>query len=255
MLTDWVFRIAAYLINPVPWVLILFLLLMISATKKRGGLRFFCILFVAVLWAAGLRPVLDRLSAPLDGRYTTPKAAALKKLGVKRIVVLTGGGWPQKGEIVSSAFPHGSAYRLMGALELASRLGSECQVVFSGSAGRSARDVATADMMREYASTIMPSHVFASETKSGSTAEHPANVKPLVGKEPFALVTSAYHMPRAMRAFEKEGLKPVPYPVDRFILGGWRWSDWVPSLEVMWGVQVILREHAATLVGGRRGKG
>jgi len=40
------------------------------------------------------------------------------------------------------------------------------------------------------------------------------NVEGFVGERAFVLVTSAMHMKRAMRCFELQGLKPVPYPVD-----------------------------------------
>jgi uncharacterized SAM-binding protein YcdF (DUF218 family) len=36
----------------------------------------------------------------------------------------------------------------------------------------------------------------------------------------FYLVTSASHMARAMKVFEKQGTKPLAYPVDRFIIHG-----------------------------------
>jgi uncharacterized SAM-binding protein YcdF (DUF218 family) len=34
----------------------------------------------------------------------------------------------------------------------------------------------------------------------------------MIGKEPFFLVTSASHMPRAVALFKKLGMKPIPAP-------------------------------------------
>lgn len=46
------------------------------------------------------------------------------------------------------------------------------------------------------------------------THEEAISMKKRVGKQPFILVTSAYHMPRAIKLFRKEGLKPIPAPAD-----------------------------------------
>ncbi len=52
------------------------------------------------------------------------------------------------------------------------------------------------------------------EDKSKNTWENVRNVKGKVGEEPFFLITSAYHMNRSLREFEKLGLNPVPAPTD-----------------------------------------
>ncbi|MGK0256232.1 MAG: uncharacterized SAM-binding protein YcdF (DUF218 family) [Arcobacteraceae bacterium] len=50
--------------------------------------------------------------------------------------------------------------------------------------------------------------------KPKDTEEEVLNIKAFLGDLPFILVTSAYHMPRAMRLFKKEGLSPIPAPTD-----------------------------------------
>ena len=52
------------------------------------------------------------------------------------------------------------------------------------------------------------------EMKSMDTAEEARLLKPIVGEEPFVLVTSAWHMPRAMALFRHAGLHPLPDPTD-----------------------------------------
>jgi uncharacterized SAM-binding protein YcdF (DUF218 family) len=44
------------------------------------------------------------------------------------------------------------------------------------------------------------------------TAEEASSVAALLGAEPFILVTSAYHMPRAVRLMQLAGTHPIPAP-------------------------------------------
>ena len=52
------------------------------------------------------------------------------------------------------------------------------------------------------------------ECRSRDTFEEAQEVKKIIGEKPFLLVTSAYHMPRAMNIFKKLGLKAIPAPCD-----------------------------------------
>ncbi len=51
-------------------------------------------------------------------------------------------------------------------------------------------------------------------SKPKDTKEEAIKTKELVGSNPFILITSAYHMPRSLALFKKEGLNAIPAPTD-----------------------------------------
>ena len=60
------------------------------------------------------------------------------------------------------------------------------------------------------------------ETSARTTRENAIKVRKVLqgkGITDFYLVTSAFHMPRAMRSFVDAGMKPTPCPVDYRVLG------------------------------------
>lgn len=216
------------------------------ASRNRRSLRIVSLLLLLFIWFLGTRPAAEMVLKPLEGKYSVPTALELEKKGVNRVVVLTGGGYPVRGEILSSAFPHGSVYRFLAGMELCARMGKDCVLIFSGSAGRSQRELETAGTMEHLSRLVSPQIPVKSESRSGSTAEHPSNVNPFVKDEPFILVTSAVHMLRALRSFKRAGLNPIPYPVDFLSLGGgYGWGDLIPSVENLWKLNVATREYLA----------
>ena len=50
--------------------------------------------------------------------------------------------------------------------------------------------------------------------KPKDTKEEAIKIKQLLKDEKFILITSSYHMPRAIALFKKEGLHPIPAPTD-----------------------------------------
>jgi len=215
-------------------------------TRQSRTSRRWTFIFLVSLWFLGTRPVAETVLSPLENCYTAPDITSLEKQDLRQVVVLTGGGYPTRGEMLSSAFPHASIYRFMGGLELSCRLGSNCKLIFSGSAGRGNRERTTAIAMQELALIVVPRSQVSAEARSGSTAEHPNNVRLLVNDKPFAIVTSAVHMPRAMRSFKRAGLNPIAYPVDFLAAeGDYGWISFIPSVENLWKVNVALREYMA----------
>jgi uncharacterized SAM-binding protein YcdF (DUF218 family) len=217
------------------------------ATRGKGPARRWTFVLLAALWLMGSGFFASISLFPLESRYPVPSFAKLQEQGVRQVVVLTGGGYDDHGGILSGAFPPASIYRFLGGLELCVRLGPECRVIFSGSAGAGKDFITTAETMKSLARLLSPQCKADAEVRSGTTAEHPHNVRPLLKSELFALVTSAYHLPRAMLSFRRAGLHPVPYPVNFMASPHYRWADFIPSFEGYSRLNLALREYVGLL--------
>ena len=71
----------------------------------------------------------------------------------------------------------------------------------------------------------IPNDDLVLETTSVNTADEAVAIKPFVHHEPFYLVTSATHMPRAMALCQQQGLHPIAAPTDHVFY--WQTSRWV----------------------------
>lgn len=147
------------------------------------------------------------------------------------------------GELQTAGLPQASETRFVSGLELCSQLGPDCRIVFSGSAGRMNEELATADVMAVLARRLSPGLAVAGESRSQTTRDHPINVRPLVNNARFILVTSGYHMPRAMLAFSRAGYDPIPYPVDFQARGDYDWASLLPSPGSLSILQLALHEY------------
>jgi len=67
------------------------------------------------------------------------------------------------------------------------------------------------------------------EDKSRNTYESAIKIKDLLGNELFFLVTSAYHMPRAILAFKSAKTNPFPAPTDFKIEEDYTFLDFFPD--------------------------
>ena len=70
--------------------------------------------------------------------------------------------------------------------------------------------------------TGMPEAAILIEEKSLNTRENALFTKEFLEKEgiptqqEFVLITSAFHMPRSKKCFDKVGLQTIPFPVDYY---------------------------------------
>ncbi len=83
------------------------------------------------------------------------------------------------------------------------------------------------------------------EAKAGTTHENARLSCELLeadGIERVFLVTHAWHMPRARRAFERQGLVVVPAPTGYRVRPRPTWRDFVPSSKALWTTSLALHE-------------
>ena len=89
-----------------------------------------------------------------------------------------------------------------------------------------------------------------------NTAEEAVAIRRLLPASPprVLLVTSAFHMRRSQRLFERQGIRVLPFPVDFQARGRWAgplWRDpiqWLPSVAALNDSSRVLREILGRLV-------
>jgi uncharacterized SAM-binding protein YcdF (DUF218 family) len=156
----------------------------------------------------------NALLGPLEHRYPPlhpdppPPAAAY-------VVVLGGGYAPHDGVPVTAALNADSLARIVEGVRLALRLNDARLIVSGGApAGQSASARGYAEMAR--ALGIPPASLVLVDTPLDTRAEA-RSVAAVVGATPFILVTSAYHMPRAMLEMQRAGLAPIAAPTGQLV--------------------------------------
>lgn len=172
---------------------------------------------VLALLIGGLTPIGNLLILPLEQRFASVPAP---KPGdrVDGIILLGGfeDGWVSAGR--GGLALNEAAERVTEGLRLAARH-PEAKVVFTGGVGGLlARGAAAVGPVADFlADAGIARDRLILEGRSRNTYENALFTRELVAPKPserWLLVTSAYHMPRAMGLFRKAGFAVTAYPVD-----------------------------------------
>jgi uncharacterized SAM-binding protein YcdF (DUF218 family) len=175
---------------------------------------------VAIVYLPALPPVADALLRPLERQYHPLADDPLPS--VHYVVVLGGGFAPRSDASITGELDDDGLERIVEGIRLLRHMPG-AQLVVSGGAlppyGASAIGYArlARDFGVEDAGIIM-----LSEAKD--TAAEARAIAGRLGAAPFVLVTSAYHMPRAMRLMQRAGARPLAAPV------GQRCGKWPGSV-------------------------
>ncbi|OYT71438.1 MAG: envelope biogenesis factor ElyC [Chloracidobacterium sp. CP2_5A] len=150
--------------------------------------------------------------------------------GLRWIVVLGGGVSADESLPPTQRLSNASLQRLAEGIRL-QRLLPAARLVTSG--GAVFASPSSGEVMREAACALgAPPERVTVQPTGRNTVEEVAALAAIVGMEPFLLVTSAAHMPRALDACRAQGLMPLPAPTDFLTTGGdgvWTPGDIYPS--------------------------
>ena len=142
------------------------------------------------------------------GPYVDPKE--LRRQGVQHIIVLGGTVVMQKGT-PSDRYGE-SILRVMEGVRLWRALPDSTLVLSAGSSpALKSNPQAMADLPIELG---VPKDAMIMETRAQDTEDEAKLFTKIVKHEPFALVTSALHIPRSLALFRSKGLSPIPCPCD-----------------------------------------
>jgi uncharacterized SAM-binding protein YcdF (DUF218 family) len=170
---------------------------------------------IALLAIAGLSPLGNVLLLPLEQRFPPWDPSHGAPDG---IVVLGGALSPEISAARGAVALNESAERITVAVELARRY-PNARIIFSGGNAALLREggVEAAFAVQEFEALGIPHERITAEEQSRNTVENAVFSRLLAQPKPgerWLLLTSAYHMPRAMGVFRAAGFPVEAYPVD-----------------------------------------
>jgi uncharacterized SAM-binding protein YcdF (DUF218 family) len=185
------------------------------ATRFVALGRTLLVVSILMLAICGFSPLGNILLYPLENRFPPWDAARGAPDG---IIVLGGPIDPELSTAHDTPVIRWAPDRIVVAAELAHKY-PNARVVFTGGSGNLVfNDAREADFAIEVFEALgIDKSRLTSERRSRNTYENAAFSKVLAAPKPgerWLLVTSAYHMPRAVGLFRKAGFAVEPYPVD-----------------------------------------
>ncbi len=190
------------------FITVIWLLIFGDSWKIRISLIFLCVSLL--LCANDWLP--ERMVNFLENQYPVVKTA---DPDVHWVVVLGGGSVADPEVPPQFRLTGSSLRRLLEGVRLTQQL-PQAKLILSG--GCVSRDLQQSEAVHLAAVAHwfnIPQRQIILEPDSLSTIDEVNNIKPIIKQEPFYLVTSASHMPRAMEQCKKHGLHPIAAPADK----------------------------------------
>lgn len=217
---------------------------------------------LAVLWIFATPLAAEGLWRWLERPYQRQTAAAIltrDRVGVTpaagapaAVVVLGGGRHAAPGPARTSEWI--DADRFFGGLEAYQQLrrqGRRPRLIFTGGWWPTQPNLPPeGEVLRQRALELgIPAADLATTGRVRNTAEEARAVAAqLPAGSRVVLVTSAFHLPRAVRLFQRQGLQVIPFPVDFQARGAWAGHpladplQWIPSADGLERSSRALRE-------------
>ena len=203
--------------QPLAWVLILQLAGLVLWRRHPAKARRCSFAGFGLMLALGWKPLPDALLRRLENQTRPPTGSLEDYTG---IVVLGGALEPsQLAPVLEAGVPLNEAAERMTTAVILLRRYPGLSVVFTGGeASLFARNAPESSLAKRFFDDMgVPEDHIAYEARSRNTfenAEYSAKLPGIRKAERWLLVTSAWHMPRAIATFRAAGWNVTPYPVD-----------------------------------------
>ena len=192
---------------------IFILLLIISGiwfyTKKNRSAGVIQIVIGVLMWILALGPVSGALYRGLEGEFTLPK-----EIGGDVLILLGGGINDQAPDLSGMGAPSPELLqRIVTAIRLYKRLNIP---ILATGASFTRSQITEASIIKRYLIDLgVPQDLIILEDRARDTFENAKFAKSICDRFGFrkpVLITSGYHMKRAVLSFERAGLKVIPFP-------------------------------------------
>jgi uncharacterized SAM-binding protein YcdF (DUF218 family) len=210
------------------------------------------LLAVVILWASATNIISGYVLSTLEQDYPP---VAIESLPAVDAIVVLGGFTDAAGSGINVIELNDAVDRLFHGVRLY-RAGKAPRVMLAGGAarGQSPEAIFMADLLAEFS---IPRDKMLLEDKSRNTRENGINAVAIMrekGINKILLVTSAYHMRRAIGVFEKLGLDVVPAATDYQVLeSDPSILDWLPNAEALMMTTLGIKEYLGWWVYRVRG--
>lgn len=240
-------------------LLVIGLILLWFTRRQRAGKVVTTLAFM-LLMLLSYGPVPTFLLRRLESKYppvllssSTQAPVPPTLSSVKWIVVLGGGHTSDSRVTAVTNLSRSTLYRLVEGSELHRRLPGSKLVVSGSAIFRSDSEAVAMAKVAEGLGIDRQNIVL--EEQSNDTEEQAQFIKQIVGNEPFIMVTSASHMPRAMALFSKQGMNPVPAPTGHRITEATLMPrDYYPQPGHLENSEVAIYEYLGMMWARLRGK-
>lgn len=181
-----------------------------------------------VAYLGAISPVGDALLGPLERQYSPLRDDQTLPF-VGYVVVLGSSYAPRTGIPVTGALDEDGLARVVEGVRLVRARGIAKLVVSGGAVTGETPSALGYAMLARSLGVDAASLVVLDD--SLDTTDEARAIATVVGAARFILVTSAYHMPRAVRLMRRAGLHPIPAPTAQRVAeaSGFRPGRWLPS--------------------------
>lgn len=229
-------KLATSLILP-PGILIIIFILIYFVEKKRKFIRVIALFSALFVYLISIEPVKDLILYPLERSYSVSE-----NLNGDAIVILGGGAY-------SSLFlTEDTMNRVLGGYVVHKK--TKLPIILSGGVleGKISDSRAMAEVLKELG---IEEDKLIEESKSKDTSENAFYVAQICEEKGFKkiiLVTSAYHMKRAVKLFKATELDVLPYPADFKRSNYYHIYSFLPKFSAFALSSKAIREYIALII-------